>query len=90
MIDQEPVTPWDDNLIQFARLLCEIRACCTINQDDFDDLCDSMELAPKYIEQIYDRAEVEFQRAKNGGRPMRMTPHMDMQKLKLGHIGAIV
>lgn len=57
---------WDDNLVQFARLLCEIKA--TQDHLDIDELCESMDLAPDDIEALFDRADEVWELAK--GQPM--------------------
>lgn len=45
---------WDNDLIQFARLLCEIMA--TQNNIDFAALAESMDLEESEIKEIFDRA----------------------------------
>ena len=53
---------WENNEIQFARLLCEIVAI----QDnlDFDGLCESMDLNVADLQDLFDRADDVFERAK--------------------------
>lgn len=54
--------PWDDNEVQFARLLCELVA----NVDDlhFEEVCESMDLSKKELISLYDRAHIVWERAK--------------------------
>lgn len=53
---------WHDNLIQFARLLCEIRA----TQDTLDDLvlAASMDLELSDIDELFERAHEVWELAK--------------------------
>lgn len=53
---------WDNNLIQFARLLCEINA--TFSEIDFPALCESMDLEPEDIDELFDRANDVWEKAK--------------------------
>lgn len=55
-------TLWDNDLIQFARLLDEIRA--TQENLDYDSLCESMDLEPDDIDELFERAMKVFERAK--------------------------
>ena len=45
---------WSNNLVQFARLLCEINA--TQDNLSIDALCESMDLYPSDIQELFDRA----------------------------------
>ena len=53
---------WDNNLVQFARLLCEIVA----TQEDFDSdaLCYSMDLEAADLDDLFDRAHNVWESAK--------------------------
>lgn len=55
--------PWDDNEVQFARLLCELVA----NVDDlhFEEVCESMDLEPEQLQELFDRANEVWEEAKN-------------------------
>lgn len=53
---------WDNNLIQFARLLSEINA--TQDSIDFDALCESMNLEREEINELFDRANDVWEEAK--------------------------
>jgi hypothetical protein len=54
-------TPWDNNLIQFARLLCEINATQDIN---IVTLCESMDLTTDDVNELFDRANEVWEQAK--------------------------
>lgn len=54
---------WDDNTIQFARLLAEINAVgLTMNQ--YQQICDSTDLGVMDIDELLERAEKEFEEIK--------------------------
>ena len=55
---------WEDDLVQFARLLCEIRAI----QDNFDvaGLCASMDLEESDLDELLDRAHDVWESTKRG------------------------
>jgi hypothetical protein len=57
-----PGTPWDDDLVQFPRLLCEIVATQSL---DVPALCESMDLEPADIDELLERAHVQWERAKS-------------------------
>ena len=49
----EPSNVWEDNNIQFPRLLAEIWYTQEI---DYDELCDSMDLTDEQVDELFDRA----------------------------------
>lgn len=53
---------WDDDLVQFARLLCEITA--TQGTLDASALSESMDLDTERIDELFDRAEAAWEIAK--------------------------
>lgn len=57
---------WDDNVVQFARLIAEIAA----TQDTLDHgaLCESMDLSVDDLNELFERADDVWERAK-GNRP---------------------
>lgn len=57
---------WDNNEVQFARLLCEIVSTLDEGQtkDLIIDLCRSMDLGPDEVNQLFDRAEEVWEGAK--------------------------
>jgi len=55
---------WEDDAIQFPRLLAEIRAIGLTN-DQVNALSESMCLYPSEIFEVLERAEIEFQNIKN-------------------------
>jgi hypothetical protein len=58
-----PLTLWDQNKIQFPRLLAEILATGAITPDTRSALLESMDLEPHQLEELFTRAEYEFQQA---------------------------
>lgn len=54
---------WNDNSIQFPRLLAEI-AAIGLSREDKDALCASMDLEPAELEELFVRAEKEFEQMK--------------------------
>ena len=56
------MSPWENNEVQFARLLCELVAVC----DDLNiaGLCESMDLEEDDIQELFDRAHDVFEAAK--------------------------
>jgi len=56
---------WDNNEVQFARLLCELVA--VLDEDPRDliiDLCRSMDLGPEDVKELLGRAEQVWEKAK--------------------------
>lgn len=51
---------WLDNNIQFPRLLAEIQINCNFTEDYKERLCDAMDVEWKDIENLFERAVVEF------------------------------
>jgi hypothetical protein len=64
---------WEDDKIQFARLLSEIRANTHIAWEDHMDLVKSMDLDGDRIEELFDRAEKVWEKSKQEHCP-RMPP----------------
>ena len=55
--------PWNNDAIQFPRLLAEIWAV-GLTEEQIKDLCVSMDVKPKHIHEIFQRAERHFERLK--------------------------
>jgi hypothetical protein len=55
---------WLDNSIQFPRLLAEINANVDMSVGDMVALCESMDLNPLDINELFDRADEEWERIK--------------------------
>jgi len=55
---------WENNEVQFARLLCELMA-----NDNIPDTAKSMDLEMKDIHELLDRAHTVWERAKIEGSP---------------------
>ena len=60
---------WDNNEIQFARLLCELVATC----DDLKlrDCCESMDINQDELNELYDRAHAVWEASKAKHSPVR-------------------
>lgn len=55
---------WDNDLVQFARLLCEINAEVDISSGELRRLAESMDLDPDEVRELFDRADVVWEDAK--------------------------
>lgn len=60
----QKLTTWENNAYQFPRLLSEIRATVDISPENWDALCESMDLDRTEIDRLFDRAETAFEEAK--------------------------
>jgi hypothetical protein len=58
---------WEDDLIQFARLLCEVQANHLI---DLGRLAKQMDLDPLQVNELFDRADAVWERAKKDNCPI--------------------
>jgi hypothetical protein len=54
---------WDNDNLQFVRLLSELRAC-GISDKQYKFLLDSAELTPELVDELLDRAEVAWEQMK--------------------------
>ncbi len=72
------MTTWDDNYIQFCRLLAEIRAV-SLTTEQYDQLQESMDLGYEDIDEVFDRAQLEWERAKKGQPVRNTTPHQELE-----------
>lgn len=59
---------WNDDSIQFPRLITEIRANVDISNKEWDDMCNSMDLSYGKIEQLFNRADKEWEKIKEESR----------------------
>lgn len=55
---------WNDNSIQFPRLLAEIMSTVNFSKRQMADLCESMDLTEDDIYELLERADVIWQDAK--------------------------
>lgn len=55
---------WDDNTIQFTRLLAEINAT-GLTTEQYQQICDSTDLGVMDIDELLERAEKEFEEIKS-------------------------
>lgn len=58
------VAPWDNDQLQFARLLCELEAVGVFTPEVMSVLRDSMDLTDEQIAEIQERANICFEQAK--------------------------
>lgn len=58
---------WNNDFVQFARLLCEINATQEI---DIETLCESTDLDVEEINELFDRAHDVFENNKRNGFPI--------------------
>ena len=61
-IKAEPESLWQDDKVQFARLICEIVAAQP--WEDMTFLMESMDLRQSEVEELFDRAEEVWEAAK--------------------------
>jgi hypothetical protein len=55
---------WEDNNIQFTRLLAEINAT-GLTTEQYQQICDSTDLGVMDIDELLERAEKEFEEIKS-------------------------
>jgi len=55
-----PNTSWNDDAIQFPRLLCEIQACVDVSMKNWMDLQESMGLSEGEILDLFERATAKW------------------------------
>ena len=56
---------WDNNEIQFARLLCEIQANVAGTSSEWVALCESMDLTQKDVDSLFNRALIVWEKSKS-------------------------
>ena len=65
--------PWEDNLVQFARLLDELAAVGAPTEGQMEELQDSMDLGRGEINELFDRAMRVWESAKRYKHPYTKT-----------------
>ena len=62
---------WKDNELQFARLICEMRATFDTPYEEWVALCESMDITNSELNSLMDRAHKVWEEAKSKlpGRP---------------------
>ena len=55
---------WNNNSIQFTRLLAEICAVVDISEDQKTELCNSMDITPLELDELFDRAQDDWEKIK--------------------------
>lgn len=72
---------WDDDSIQFPRLIAEIAATIEFTEAQRAELCESMDLQPDDIDELFDRAQTAWERIKGnivqGQAPTQVTACAD-------------
>lgn len=69
--------PWKDNHIQFARLLAEIHG--KLDGPTWASVCEEMDIRPGDLEELFNRAEIEWIRIKGGKTLRRLTPPSEVE-----------
>lgn len=54
---------WENNRVQFIRLISEINAI-GLSPEQYQELSESMDLEIEFIDELFDRAEIEWQEHK--------------------------
>jgi hypothetical protein len=67
---------WANDLVQFARLLAEIQAV-GISRRRMDLLCESMDLPPERVNELFERADRAWERAKTVYAPAPEPPDFE-------------
>lgn len=60
---------WDDNRIQFPRLLAEIAAAIEFTPEQDQALCEAMDLEMNEVAELFDRAQAEWDQIKADTKP---------------------
>ena len=60
---------WENDNVQFARLLSEMRGIVTIKKSEMKELCASMDLSENEIDELFERADSAFIRIKEKNCP---------------------
>ena len=74
------MTNWDNNYIQFARLLAEIYSAAGLTTEQYEQLKASMDLGYEDIDEIFERAMLEFERVKIGKLVRKVTPQKELEE----------
>lgn len=72
-------TPWNNNHTQFARLLSEIRAM-GLTTAQYETLKAEMDLGYEDIDEVFDRAQLEWEQAKTGQPVRKTTPYDELER----------
>ncbi len=55
---------WENNSIQFPRLIAEINGIVDISKKEWRSLCESMDLTSDEVEELFERAQIQWQKIK--------------------------
>jgi hypothetical protein len=64
MDDVMTADKWEDDSIQFPRLIAEIQSCVAINDADWETMLESMDLTNDQLVELFDRADAAWERIK--------------------------
>lgn len=64
MPDPDPNPVWENNEIQFARLICELGALGVPDDQQWNDLCASMDLEMADLDNLFERAHEVWEKNK--------------------------
>ena len=67
----KPASPWENDELQFARLLGEIMATSAITKEVMTELCDSMSLDEDGVEELMERAQAHWDATKAALYPIK-------------------
>lgn len=70
-ISDDPTRNWSNDDIQFPRLLSEIYSTISFSDEEWDDLCLSMDLDREQIHEVFERADATWQDLKSRTRGRR-------------------
>jgi hypothetical protein len=62
--EMTPYERWQDDFIQFARLLSEIQACECLIDESWEELCQEMDLTSDELSDLFDRAQEAWEKIK--------------------------
>jgi hypothetical protein len=66
-------------------MLAEIGSVVELSVDQWSDLCESTGLTQDDIDEVFDRAQIEFERAKRGEPVRKATPVAELERYQNGH-----
>lgn len=72
-------TPWENNHVQFCRLLAEMAMVVDFTTPQLAALRESMDLEQEEIDALFDRAMIEFERVKVGKPVRTVTPEREIE-----------
>jgi hypothetical protein len=80
---------WDDNFLQFARLLDEICAV-GLSKEQLEQIGESMDLPQAPLNDLFERARQQWEQIKKGREPMRYDTAAAQKLRETGDIDAVI